>query len=118
MMNIYNGTATTDGRGYATVELPAWFGALNRDFRYQLTVVDEADGEGFVHAKVVRGVAENRFTIRTSAPGATVSWQVTGIRQDPYANAHRVRVEEEKPVAEQGTCLHPEACGEQLAQQR
>ncbi|HEY5998841.1 MAG TPA: hypothetical protein VI078_05995 [bacterium] len=116
MMNIYNGNVTTDERGYATVGLPAWFGALNRDFRYQLTVIDEADGEGFVQAKVIRGVAENRFTIRTSAPGATVSWQITGIRQDPYANEHRIPVEEDKPVAEQGRCLHAEACGEQLAQ--
>jgi hypothetical protein len=31
-----------------------------------------------------------------------VSWQVTGVRQDAYAKAHRIQVEEEKPPREQG----------------
>jgi hypothetical protein len=35
---------------------------------------------------------------------------VTGIRKDAFAEKHRVKVEEEKPAAEKGTCLHPEAC--------
>jgi hypothetical protein len=29
-----------------------------------------------------------------------VSWQVTGIRKDPWANAHRISVEEDKPAKE------------------
>ncbi|MBV8899851.1 MAG: hypothetical protein JOY92_07040, partial [Verrucomicrobia bacterium] len=37
MMNIYNGTVTLDQNGEATVRLPDYFEALNRDFRYQLT---------------------------------------------------------------------------------
>jgi hypothetical protein len=41
-----------------------------------------------------------------------VSWQVTGIRQDAWANAHRIPVEEEKPVAERGRYLHPELYGQ------
>jgi len=36
-----------------------------------------------------------------------VSWQVTGIRQDAYANAHRIKVEEDKPEKERGYYLHP-----------
>ena len=37
--------------GFATVELPEWFEALNRDFRYQLTVI----GDGaWARARVVR----------------------------------------------------------------
>jgi hypothetical protein len=39
MMNLYNGNVTTDARGLATVVLPAYFEALNQDFRYQLTVI-------------------------------------------------------------------------------
>lgn len=35
MLNIYNGNVTTDADGFATVTLPDWFEALNRDFRYQ-----------------------------------------------------------------------------------
>src|SRR5262249_60204830 len=37
MMNIYNGVVTTDANGDAQVQLPGYFEALNRDFRYQLT---------------------------------------------------------------------------------
>ena len=40
-----------------------------------------------------------------------VSWQVTGIRQDPYANAHRIPIEEEKPTKFKGFYLHPEVYG-------
>jgi hypothetical protein len=111
MMNIYNGNVVTDDGGHATVSLPDWFEALNRDFRYQLTVIDERDGDGFAQAKVVRGVKDNSFVIRTSAPFTTVSWQVTGIRQDPYANAHRIQVEVAKPVSERGKYLHPDVYG-------
>jgi trimeric autotransporter adhesin len=107
MMNIYNGNVVTDADGYATVELPDWFEALNRDFRYQLTVVDEADSPGFVQAKIVRKVADHRFTLRTSAPGVEVSWQVTGIRHDAIAEKHRIPVEEDKPEAERGKYLYP-----------
>jgi hypothetical protein len=111
MMNIYNGNIKTDAKGYATVSLSNWFEALNRDFRYQLTVVDERDGDGFAQAKVVRGVKDNSFVIRTSVPFTTVSWQVTGIRQDPYANANRIQVEVDKPAGERGKYIHPEAYG-------
>jgi hypothetical protein len=112
MMNIYNGNVRTDARGYATVTLPNWFETLNRDFRYQLTVIDEADAAGFAQAKVVRGVKDNSFIIRTSAPLTTVSWQLTGIRQDLYANAHRIQVEVNKPARERGKYLHPELYGQ------
>jgi hypothetical protein len=112
MMDIYNGNITTDERGYATVTLPDWFEALNRDFRYQLTVLDSSDSDGFVIAKIVREVAGNEFVLRTSAPRVKVSWQVTGIRQDPYADLHRVQVEEEKPAEERGKYLHPDAYGQ------
>ena len=40
-----------------------------------------------------------------------VSWQVTGIRQDAWANAHRIPVEEEKNARERGYYLHPELYG-------
>ena len=38
-----------------------------------------------------------------------VSWQVTGIRHDAFADAHRIPVEEDKPAGERGKYLHPEA---------
>jgi hypothetical protein len=104
MMNVYNGNVTTDRDGEATVQLPDYFEALNRDFRYQLTVIGQ-----FAQAIVAREISDNRFTIKTDRPSVKVSWQVTGIRQDAYANAHRIEVEQEKPERERGYYLHPEA---------
>ena len=42
-----------------------------------------------------------------------VSWQVTGIRKDPWANAHRIEVEEDKPDKEHGYYLHPDLYSQQ-----
>jgi trimeric autotransporter adhesin len=106
MMNVYNGNATTDGRGYATVELPDYFEVLNRDFRYQLTVIGT-----FAQAIIAEKVRGNQFVIQTDQPGIEVSWQVTGIRQDAWANENRIVVEEEKPQEQRGRYLHPTAFG-------
>jgi len=106
MMNVYNGNITTDRNGLATVALPDYFEALNRDFRYQLTVMGQ-----FAQAIVAKKIAANQFVIRTSKLGVEVSWQVTGIRHEAYANAFRIPVEEEKPLQEQGHYPHPELFG-------
>jgi hypothetical protein len=98
MMNIYNGNVITNATGLATVRLPRWFAPLNRDFRYQLTAIGT-----FAQAIVDKEVEGNRFVIRTSEPGVKVSWQVTGIRQDAYANAHRIKVEMAKAKKDVGT---------------
>jgi hypothetical protein len=113
MMNIYNGNVVTDGSGYATVTMPDWFEALNTDFRYQLTVI----GPQFAQAIVSSEMVANHFTIRTDHPGVKVSWMVTGIRQDAWANANRIPVEQEKTATEKGHYLHPELFGhkEELA---
>jgi hypothetical protein len=103
MLNIYNGNTTTDERGEATVVLPDYFETLNRDFRYQLTPIGQ-----IAQAAVIGEIRDNRFTIQTDKPGVTVSWQVTGVRQDPWANTHRITVEEAKPEAERSFYLHPE----------
>ena len=103
----YNGNAVLDGNGEAWVELPDWFETLNRDFRYQLTAVG---GPG-PNLHIAQKVSSNRFKIAGGAVGLEVSWQVTGIRQDAWANAHRVQVEEEKSAKERGYYLHPELYG-------
>jgi hypothetical protein len=92
MMNIYAGNVTTDAHGDAVVELPAWFQALNRDFRYQLTVIGQ-----FAQAIVAQEIENNRFTIKTDKAEVKVSWQVTGVRHDAYAEAHPLQVEVNKP---------------------
>jgi hypothetical protein len=106
MMNIYNGNVTTDAQGFATVTMPEWFEALNGDFRYQLTAVGQ-----FAQAMVATKIKAGKFTIRTDKPHVEVSWQVTGVRHDAWANAHRIPTEEEKPANEQGYYLHPELFG-------
>jgi len=106
MMNIYNGNVTTNAAGEAIVTLPDWFETLNRDFRYQLTVIGT-----FAQAIVESEVANHQFTIKTDKPTVKVSWQVTGIRQDVWANAHRIPVEQGKPERERGFYLHPELYG-------
>jgi hypothetical protein len=106
MMNIYNGNATTDEQGSAVVKLPEWFETLNRDFRYQLTVMGQ-----FAQAIVASKVANHQFTIKTDKPNVEVSWQVTGIRQDAWANAHRIPLEVAKAPADRGLYLHPELFG-------
>ncbi len=107
MMNVYNGNAALDANGEAWVALPDWFEALNKDFRYQLTPVG-GPGPGLYIAEKVR---DNRFKIAGGEPGLEVSWQVTGIRHDAYAEAYRIPVEEMKPVEERGAYLHPHAHG-------
>jgi hypothetical protein len=108
MKNIYDGVAVLDESGEAWVELPAWFDPLNRDFRYQLTPIG-APGRDLYIAQEIR---DNRFKIAGGTPGLKVSWMVTGIREDPYANAHRIPVEEDKPANEKGKYLHPTEWGQ------
>ncbi len=107
MMNVYNGNVTLGDDGSAWVDLPSYFQALNRDFRYQLTSIG---GPG-PNLYIAQEVANNRFQIAGGGAGLRVSWQVTGIRQDAFANANPVIVEQDKPENERGTYLYPEAFG-------
>lgn len=110
MMNIYNGNVITGDSGTATVTMPAYFESLNIDFRYQLTVMGQ-----FAQAIVAEKMAGNRFVIRTDKPNVEVSWQVTGVRQDAYAQAHPIQVELDKPPRERGTYVSPEEHGQPIA---
>jgi hypothetical protein len=107
MMNVYNGNVVLDAGGEAVVDLPEWFEALNRDFRYQLTAI----GRPGPDLHVADEISGNRFRIAGGKGGTKVSWQVMGIRKDAFANKHRIPVEEQKPVAERGRYLHPESFG-------
>src|SRR5579871_5735305 len=106
MANLYSGNVTTDASGDAIVTLPDWFEALNTDFRYQLTCIGQ-----FAQAVVAAEIVNRSFIIKTSKPGVKVSWQVTGIRQDAWANAHRIPVEVDKSPQDQGHYIHPELFG-------
>ena len=110
MKDIYDGVVGLDADGAAWVELPEWFEAVNGDFRYQLTPIG-APAPGLY---VAQEIESNRFRIGGGAPGLKVSWQVTGIRHDPYAAAHPMPVEQAKPSDEQGTYLHPVEHGQPI----
>lgn len=106
MMNIYNGNVVLDEKGEAWVELADWFEALNQDFRYQLTPIG-----GWAPLYIAEKIQGNRFKIAGGEPGLEVSWQVTGIRHDVWAEQNRIRVEEDKPGEEKGLYLYPRGYG-------
>ena len=103
-MNLYTGKITLDANGEAVVQMPDWFEALNKDFRYSLTPIG-APGPNLFIAEEISG---NRFKIAGGAAGTKVSWQVTGVRQDAYMRVHPMKVEVEKSEKERGHYLRPE----------
>lgn len=108
MMNIYNGNVVLDGNGEAMITMPNYFESLNREFRYQLTAIGKPS-PGIYVLEEIRG---NRFRIAGGTPGAKISWMVTGIRQDPYAQQNPIVVEQQKQGSETGTYLFPEGYGQ------
>ena len=108
MMNIYNGNVMLEENGEAWVELPEWFEALNQEFRYQLTAM----GQPAPHLFIAEEIADNRFKIGGGPPAGRVSWLVTGVRHDPFAQMNRIQVEEQKPTEQKGRYMHPEVYGE------
>jgi hypothetical protein len=104
VLNVYSGNVTTNANGDAIVSLPDWFEALNRDFRYQLTVLGQ-----FAQAIVAEKIKGNRFAIKSNGPNVEVSWQVTGVRNDRGMQKHPFTVEEAKVGRERGSYLTPEA---------
>jgi hypothetical protein len=120
MKNVYDGVVMLDNKGKAEIELPNWFGALNKDFRYQLTAIG-APGPNLYIAEEISDKTTNytsnnkknsRFKIAGGTSGMKVSWQVTGIRKDPWANANRIEVEDDKPAKERGYYLHLDLYGQ------
>jgi hypothetical protein len=102
LKNLYDGVVTLDDSGAATVVLPEWFEALNKDFRYQLTCIG-----GFASVYIAKEVHNGSFEIAGGRPGMKVSWQVTGVRHDVYATKHPMNVEEAKKSVERGKYLYP-----------
>lgn len=105
-LNAYSGNARTDKDGYAWVTLPPYVEDVNRDFRYQLTVLDNSDD--FVMAKVTKKLEGNRFQIRTSKGGVEVSWRVEGVRNDRHMQKFGVHDVVDKPKNWKGKYIRPE----------
>ncbi len=108
MKNIYDGVAILNKQGQAIVTLPSYFNALNQDFRYQLTTIG-AYAPVFILSKIESSPDQNSFIISGGLPNLEVSWMVTGIRHDAWANQNRIPTEEYKSNANKGKYLNPEA---------
>ncbi len=106
--NLYSGNIITDASGSADVELPGYFETLNVDYRYQLTTIGQQ-----AQSWIENEISNNHFTIKTDKPNVKVSWQVTGVRNDPYAKTHPFVVEQEKEEKDKGKYLRPELFGQQ-----
>ncbi len=106
-LNTYSGNAVLDESGEAWVELPDYFEAINRDFRYQLTTIG-----GWAPVFIALKVENNRFLIAGGQPGLEVSWRVEAIRNDAYVRAYGAPVEIDKPAEIRGRYIHPELFGQ------
>ncbi len=107
--NMYNGIATLDQHGEAAIKLPSYYDALNKDSRYQFFALEQAMPNLYIKAEE----KNNTFTIGGGIPGGKVSWQITGIRHDPYILAHPIMVEVEKgpdELVNKGECIFGPLC--------
>ncbi len=102
MLNIYDGIAECDILGEVEISLPSYFGVLNRDFKYQLTSIG-SHRPLFIKTEI----ENNKFIIGGGVLNGKISWQVTGIRKDNFANANRIIPEVDKEAEEKGKYLHP-----------
>ena len=125
MKNVYDGVVVLDNKGKAQIELPDWFGIINKDFRYQLTAIGAPGPNLYIAEEISEATTNTKYSSKRSSSsnknknnssfriaggtsGMKVSWQVTGIRKDPWVNANRIQVEEDKPAKERGYYLHPD----------
>ncbi len=106
VLNSYSGNVITNEKGVAVVHLPKYFEKINKDFRYQLTVIGS-----FAQAIISGKINNNQFEIATSRPNVEVSWEVKAVRNDKYIQQAKARTEEEKPANMKGKYLSPEAYG-------
>ncbi len=104
VINFYSGNITTDASGKAVVSLPDYYEALNKDSRYQLTVIGS-----FAQAIISKEVSNNKFEIATSVPNVKVSWEVKGVRNDARMQQQPFVSEEVKSAAQKGKYWDPAA---------
>lgn len=92
VLNEYTGTAHINDNGEATIVLPHYFEALNKDYQYFIRPIDKPMPNLYIKEEV----QNNRFVVGGGSPGGTISWMVTGVRQDPYILANPIVPEVEK----------------------
>jgi hypothetical protein len=105
VLNAYSGNVVTDASGKATISLPEYFEAINKDFRYQLTVV----GGTFAQAMVSKEISNNKFEIATNQPNVKVSWEVKGVRNDARMKMNPFTAVQDKSAAQKGKYFDPKS---------
>jgi hypothetical protein len=107
--NLYDGIAVLDESGEATVALPDYFMALNTKFAYQFFPLEEPMPNLYLKSEV----QDNKFVLSGGVAGGKVSWQVTGVRNDPYILKNPIVPEVQKggtaPVG-RGSCIFEPLC--------
>jgi hypothetical protein len=68
----YHGEVWTNGRGFATVRLPAEAGPLEPPLEYELVDLEPPSS-----ARVTAGLEDGRFTIATEQPHVKVAWRIS-----------------------------------------
>ncbi len=103
MINVYSGNVILDENGEALVELAEWVEAFNKDFRYQLTCIG-----GYSSVYIAEEFSGNSFRIAGGNSNTKISWQLTGVRKDPWAQTHPLVVKQEKLTTKKGYYQHPD----------
>src|SRR5919204_3777264 len=65
LKSVYDGVVVLDKKGEATIGLPDWFGALNKDFRYQVTAIG-APGPNLYISEEISGTTTTDYTSSSS----------------------------------------------------
>ncbi|HET8752613.1 MAG TPA: hypothetical protein VFM43_08830 [Gaiellaceae bacterium] len=73
----YHGEVWTDGRGFATVRLPAGGGPLEPPLEYELRDLDPPSS-----ARVTAELEDGRFTIATDQPHVKVAWRISRRKEE------------------------------------
>ena len=74
----FHGEVWTDGRGYATVRLPAGAAPPEPPLEYELRDLEPPSS-----ARVTAELRNGRFTIRTGQPHVKVAWRLGPRREEP-----------------------------------
>ena len=108
VLNLYRGNASLDANGLATVELPEYFDAINKNFSYQLTPIGTPE-QPYI-AKEING---NSFTI-AGRPNTKFSWVVYANRNDLHVQRNKATIVDEldKPANRKGKYYTPEYYGQ------
>lgn len=96
VMNLYRGRVITDANSNAIVTLPNWFAAENAPpYQFSLAVVGSF-AQATIAVEPGGTLGGNAFAIQTSAPNTTVSWSLSGVRNDDAVRTNRMVVELKK----------------------